>query len=94
MRHDGIATVSGLAHRADHEETWSVMDRLTLRTVLRGLSGVQEHCLVRFVDGNQVEGRVGRVGSDFFELHVGEGQDASVQVVPVAPVAAFQGRPG
>jgi hypothetical protein len=94
VRHDGIATISGLARRADHEETWSVLDRLTLRTVLRGLSGAQEHCLVRFVDGKQVEGRVGRVGSDFFELHVGEGQDTSVQVVPVAPVTAFQGRPG
>ena len=94
VRHDGIATVSGLAHRADHEETWSVTDRLTLRTVLRGLSGAQERCLLRFVDGNQVEGRVGRVGSDFFELHVGEGPDASLQVVPVSPVAALQGRPG
>ena len=94
VRHAGIAGVSGLANRADHEETWSVMDRLTLRTVLRGLSGGQEHCLVRFVDGSQVEGRVGRVGGDFFELHVGEGREASVQVVPVAPVTAFQGRPG
>jgi hypothetical protein len=87
-----MASVSGLANRADHEETWSVMDRLTLRTVLRGLSGNQEHCLVRFVDGSQVEGRVGRVGEDFFELRVGEGRDASVQVVPMAPVTAFQGR--
>ena len=94
VRRDGIATISGLAHGADHEETWSVLDRLTLRTVLRGLSGVQDPCLVRFVDGNQLEGRVGRVGDDFFELHVGEGQDASVHVVPVAPVTAFQGRPG
>ena len=49
---------------------------------------------MRFLDGKQVEGRVGRVGRDFFELHVGEGQDASVQVVPVAPVTAFQGRAG
>jgi hypothetical protein len=49
---------------------------------------------VRFVDGKQVEGRVGRVGRDFFELYVGEGQDASVQVVPVGPVTALQGRAG
>ncbi len=94
VRHDGIATVSGLARRADHQDTWPVTDRLTLRTVLRGFSATQEHCLVRFADRNQVEGRIGRVGGDFFELHVGEGQDASVQVVPVAPVVAFQGRPG
>jgi hypothetical protein len=94
VRHAGIAGVSGLANRADHQETWSVMDRLTLRTVLRGLSGGHEHCVVRFVDGSQVEGRMGRVGSDFFELHVGEGREASVQVVPVGSVTAFQGRPG
>ncbi len=94
VRQAGIAGVSGLANRADHEGTWSVMDRLKLRTVLRGLSGRQEHCLVRFVDGSQVEGRVGRVGADFFELYVGEGREANVQVVPVAPVTAFQGRPG
>ena len=94
VRHAGIAGVSGLANRADHQETWSVMDRLTLRTVLRGLSGGHEHCLVRFVDGSQVEGRMGRVGSDFFELHVGDGREASVQVVPVGSVTAFQGRPG
>jgi len=94
VRHAGIAGVSGLANRADPEETWSVMDRLKLRTVLRGLSSGQEHCQVRFVDGSQVAGRVGRVGGDFFELHVGEGRDATVQVVPVAPVTAFQGRPG
>ena len=82
------AGVSGLANRADPEETWSVMDRLKLRTVLRGLSSGQEHCQVRFVDGSQVAGRVGRVGGDFFELHVGERRDATVQVVPVAPVTA------
>ena len=94
VRHAGMAGVSGLANRADHQETWSVMDRLTLRTVLRRLSVGQEHCLVRFVDGSQVEGRMGRVGSDFFELHVGEGREVSVQVVPVGSVTAFQGRTG
>ena len=30
-------------------------------------------CLVHFFDDQQVEGRIGRVGRDFFELHVGEG---------------------
>ena len=31
-------------------------------------------CLVHFVDDQQVEGRVGRVGRDFFELAVGRGR--------------------
>jgi len=92
VRYDGIVSLTGLSARANSEETWSVMDRLTLRAVLRRLSGVSEPCLVHFVDDQQVKGRVGRVGRDFFELHVGEGQDRSVQVVPVATLSALQGR--
>lgn len=93
VRHDGIAGVTGLSPRADSEETWTVMDRLTLRTVLRRLCGVGSGCLVHLVDDQQVGGRVGRVGRDFFELHVGEGPERSVQVVPVSAVSALQGRP-
>ena len=92
VRHDGILTLGGLSERADSEDTWSVMDRLSLRAVLRRLAGANELCVVHFVDESQVEGRVGRVGRDFFELHVGEGPERQVKVVPVAPVAAFQGR--
>lgn len=92
IRHDGIAALSGLSSRANSEETWSVVDRLSLRSVLRRLSGVGGHCLVHFLDDQQVEGRVGRVGLDFLELHVGAGRDRSVQVVPVASVSALQGR--
>ncbi|MCW2835952.1 MAG: hypothetical protein JWQ15_66 [Marmoricola sp.] len=102
VRHHGLVTLSGLSPRADSEETWSVLDRLTLRTVLRRLSGVSGRCVVHFVDDQRVEGRVGRVGEDFFELHVGTGRvqtgppstgrDQTVQVVPVASVSALQGR--
>jgi hypothetical protein len=92
VRHEGVVTLAGLSSRADSEETWSVMDRLTLRAVLRRLSAESETCLVHFVDDHRVEGRVGRVGSDFFELYVGVGPDRAAQVVPVASVAALQGR--
>lgn len=92
VRHGGIATLAGLSARADSEETWSVLDRLSLRAVLRRLSAATEPCLVHFVDDHQAGGRVGRVGRDFFELLVGEGQDRSVQVVPVGSVSALQGR--
>lgn len=92
VRHDGIASVTGLSPRADSEEAWSVEDRLTVRAVLRRLAGVNAPCLVHFADDQQVEGRVGRVGRDFFELRVGEGEDRSVRVVPVGAVSALQGR--
>jgi hypothetical protein len=92
VRSNGIAALTGLSARADSEETWSVMDRLTLRAVLRRLSSVSEPCQVHFVDDQQVAGRVGRVGRDFFELLVGEGPDRTVQVVPVISVCALQGR--
>ena len=92
VRHDGIATLTGLSPRADSEETWSVLDRLTLRALLRRLSSAHESCLVHFCDDQQAEGLVGRVGRDFFELHVGQGQDRALQVVPVSSVSALQGR--
>jgi hypothetical protein len=92
VRYDGIASLVGLSPRADSEQTWSVVDRLSLRAVLRRLSGANEPCLVHFIDTQHVEGRIGRVGRNFFELHAGEGSEAQVQLVPVAPVAALQGR--
>ena len=92
VRYDGIASLVGLSPRAHSEQTWSVMDRLSLRAVLRRLSGVNEPCLVHFSDAQHVEGRIGRVGRDFFELHAGDGSWTQVQVVPVGPVAAIQGR--
>jgi hypothetical protein len=92
VRHQGVVTVNGLSSRADSEETWSVIDRLTLRAVLRHLSYENEPCLVHFIDDQRIEGRIGRVGGNFFELHVGEGSERSVQVVPVGPVAALKGR--
>src|SRR6478609_5267931 len=33
VRHQGVATVDGLSGKAHSEDTWSVVDRLTLRAV-------------------------------------------------------------
>lgn len=92
VRHDGIVTLAGLSTRAHSEETWSVLDRLSLRAVLRRLSSDSEPCLVHFADDHQVEGRIGRVGLDFFELHVGTGPERIEQIVPVASVSGLQRR--
>ncbi len=92
VRSEGILSMAGLSARADNEDTWSVIDRLTLRAVLRQIASAGDACLVHFVDDQQVEGRVGRVGRDFFELVVGEGADRVGQVVPFTSVAALQER--
>jgi hypothetical protein len=92
VRHGGVRAVAGLSARASSEDTWSVVDRLTLRSVLRRLAAAGDACLVHFGHDEHLEGRVGRVGRDFFELHVGEGVEAVVHAVPTAGVAALQGR--
>lgn len=92
VRHAGIATVSGLSSRADSEHAWSAVDRLSLRSVLRRLASVAEPCLVHLADDHQVDGRLGRVGKDFFELYVGQGAGRTAHLVPVAAVVALQGR--
>ncbi len=90
VRHQGVVTLDGLSSRSEAEETWSVIDRLPLRAVLRRLAGRGEPCLVHCADDHRVQGRVGRVGRDFFELIVGEGRDRAAQVVPVTSVSAIQ----
>ena len=93
VRHDGVVTLDRALPAGHSEDTWSVVDRLTPpRACCAGSRAPARACLVHFVDDQQVEGRVGRVGRDFFELDVGEGRIGAVQVVPVAPVAALQGR--
>jgi hypothetical protein len=92
VRGQGVASIGGLSSRAHSEDTWSVVDRLTMRAVLRRLAMANEPCLVHFCDEQQVEGCIGRVGRDFFELNVGEGAGRVVQAVPHTAVAALQGR--
>ena len=60
-RREGLAAVSGRLAHADREETWPVVDRLTVRALLRRLAGSSGACLVRFVDDQQGAGR-GRQG--------------------------------
>jgi hypothetical protein len=94
VRYPGLVAASGLSTKAHSEDSWRVVDRLTLRAVLRRLAAAAELCQVHFCDDQQIEGRVGRVGRDFFELHVGEGADGIAQAIPLTSVTALQGRRG
>jgi len=89
----GVTTVSGLAARADSEETWPVADRLSLRSVLRRLAAESAPCVVHLVDGSQLRGRLGRVGRDFVELHPGDGLERGPLAVPLDAVAALREQP-
>ena len=90
VRTAGVVSITGLSPRADNEETWSVVDRLSLQALLRRLSADSAACLVHLVDDQQLQGRIGRVGKDFVEIHVGEGAGRSLQVVQVETVTALQ----
>lgn len=93
VRSAAVATASGLASRADSQETWSVVDRLTLRSLLRRLSVESARCVVHFVDQSVLRGQVRRVGHDFVELYVGEAGSGSLQLVALGSVAALQEQP-
>lgn len=95
VRLDAVRTVRGLSARADPEQAWSVVDRLSLRALLRRLAAQGGLLRIDLVDGGRLEARLGRVGHDFVELGLGEpsrDQPArEVSVLPLAAVAALQG---
>ncbi len=90
----GVGFVAGLSPRVRGEAVWSAVDRLSVRTVLRRLAEQPGGCTLHLVDGRRADGRVGRVGADFFELRVGEGSGERVLAVETSAVAALQGRVG
>lgn len=92
----GVVSVSGLSPRADDAESWSVVDRLTLRALVRRTAGSDPRCRLHLVDGSSTTGAVLRVGRDFVELVAGEpapGERArsSTVVVPLGSVTALRG---
>ncbi len=84
-----VLGAAGVSPRAAAPESWSVVDKLGLRSVLRGVARSGGECVVHGRDGQQVTGRLGRVGADFVELHVADG---TTHLVPTAAVAAVQQR--
>jgi hypothetical protein len=78
-----LVAARGLSARAVPEPARSVVTRLRLGSVLRGLSEEAEPLAVLTVDGEQRRGRILRVGADFLELAPAGG----VEVLPFTAVA-------
>lgn len=89
-----VCLVAGLSSRSLDEAAWSAVDRISVRSALRRLAAAPEPCTVHLLDGGLLEGRLGRVGADFFELHAGEGAQGRVLAVATASVAGLQRRAG
>lgn len=93
---DALGRVSGLSPRSLPAEARPAVSRLSIRSVLRRLAAEGSTILVRLGD-DRCEGRVGRVGKDFFELGSGDrgdpGDPASVSVIPCPPADAIRIRP-
>lgn len=91
----GVVSVTGLSPRADDPAGWSVVDRLTLRALVRRTAEEDPWCRLHLRDGSTVSGAVLRVGQDFVELLSGDpegprGRSAAV-LVPLAAVVAMRG---
>lgn len=88
VRVAAVTRVEGLSGRAVVAPARPVLARLTFASMLRRLSGEQTSCVVQLLDA-RLEGRVARVGRDFFELAIGD----RVIVVATSAVSALRARP-
>jgi hypothetical protein len=88
VRAAAIARVQGLSGRAVSEPARPVLARLRLSSMLRRWA--DDACTVRvhLVGGDRLEGVVGRVGRDFFELQVPRGHLEAVAVGALTAVRA------
>jgi hypothetical protein len=81
---DAVETARGLSARAVPPEAWPVTARLGLGSALRAMAG--ERCVARLRSGAQLDGRVGRIGADFVELHPDGGTTVLVAFAALAAV--------
>jgi hypothetical protein len=89
-----IVTVSGLGRRSSQPSVeGSVLSRLALGHVLRGIARDRSAVHISLRDGGVLDGTIDRVGSDFAELAVhGAGElrrRSDVREVVVLPMAAL-----
>lgn len=80
-----VVAVRGLSPQAQPASLRPVMSRLGLGSALRGVAEDGAPVTLVRSDGVRRQGRVGRVGRDFLELHR---EDGGTEVVPFSAVSA------
>jgi hypothetical protein len=85
VRVAAVSRIEGLSGRAVVAPARPLLARLTLSSMLRRLAVERAACVVQLSD-TRLEGRVVRVGRDFFEL-AGQGR---TEVVPVSATSALR----
>lgn len=91
-----VRHASGLSERAVNELARGVVDRLSIRSALRGIADSRSRVVLHHVDGTELRGRLARVGADFVEVSP-ESEDAGTRartrqaaVVPLSMLAAVR----
>lgn len=91
----GVVSVTGLSPRADVRAGWSVVDRLTLRALVRRTAEQDPWSRLHLRDGSAVSGAVLRVGQDFVELLSGDPEGprgrSATALVPMGALVAMRG---
>lgn len=64
---EAVGSCAGLGRDAAPESTWSVADRLPLRSLLRRVLQEESRCQLHLRDGQQLDATLLRVGADFVE---------------------------
>ncbi|RYP88417.1 hypothetical protein EKO23_03580 [Nocardioides guangzhouensis] len=72
VRLPAVQVVRGLPARSVAEAAWPVTARLGLGSALRRVAEARDPCRLLLRDGTTYDARLGRVGADFVEAHLGE----------------------
>lgn len=89
VRLEAVASVRGASERSLPEVAWSPVARLGLGSALRRVADAGERCVLHLLDGSVHDALLRRVGADFVEVGVGDGQTV---LVAFSALAAVQSR--
>lgn len=89
VRLAAVTAVRGLVDRGVVPTARPLTARLGLGSVLRGLGEARGETMTHRTDGSLLRGLLGRVGADFVEVVVSDGEGYVTQVPDVVPFAAL-----